>query len=466
MSTDEFEDAIVEELTEPETEGRGVTIDDFVAYMPMHSYIFTPCREVWVGASVNARLPRMPLLDKHGRPMRNDNGKPITISATRWLDQNRPVEQMTWCPGLPMLIADRLVVAGGWIERSEVTNFNLYRPPRLELGEAAQAEPWLNHVNCVYSEEDAKHIVCWLAHRVQRPAEKINHALVLGGAQGIGKDSLLEPVKYAVGPWNFQDISPSHLLGRFNGFLKSVILRISEARDLGEVDRFSFYDRTKIYTAAPPDVLRVDEKNLREYYVFNCLGFLITTNHKTDGIYLPADDRRHYVAWSQRTKEEFSPEYWNKLWDWYGSGGLGHVAAYLTEFDLTAFDAKAPPPKTAAFWDIVNASSAPEDAELADVLEALGSPEAVTLGQIIKHASAMGSEAADWLAERKNRRAIPHRMERCGYAPVRNPDADDGRWKLQDKRQVVYAKANLSLREQIAAARRLDEARHRGPWSP
>jgi hypothetical protein len=34
--------------------------------------------------------------------------------------------------------------------------------------------------------------------------------------------------------------------------------------------------------------------------VFNCLGFIITTNYKTDGIYLPADDRRHYVAWSHR----------------------------------------------------------------------------------------------------------------------------------------------------------------------
>ena len=52
----------------------------------------------------------------------------------------------------------------------------------------------------------------------------MNHALVLGGAQGIGKDSLLEPVKYAIGPWNFQDISPSHLLSRFDGFVKSVIL--------------------------------------------------------------------------------------------------------------------------------------------------------------------------------------------------------------------------------------------------
>ena len=183
----------------------------------MHSYIFTPCREIWAGASVNARLPRMPLLDQHGLPLRNAKGEPISIPPTLWLDKNRPVEQMTWCPGLPMLIADRLVVAGGWIERPEVTCFNLYRPPRLLLGEAAQVEPWLNHVNAVYG-DDAAHIVRWLAHRVQRPQEKINHALVLGGKPGIGKDTILEPVKQAIGPWNFADVSPKQVLGRFTGF--------------------------------------------------------------------------------------------------------------------------------------------------------------------------------------------------------------------------------------------------------
>ena len=46
-------------------------------------------------------------------------------------------------------------------------------------------------------------------------------------------------------------------------------------------------------------------------------------------------------------------------------------------------------------------------------------------------------------------------QERCGYAPVRNPDAQDGLWKFQDGRQAAYAKAELSPRDQIAAVRRL-----------
>ena len=133
---------------------------------------------------------------------------------------------------------------------------------------------------------------------------------MLGGAQGIGKDTLLEPIKHAVGPWNFHDIIPSQLLGRFNSFAKAVVLRINEAHDQGDaerVNRFNLYEHIKLYSATPPDVLRVDEKHLREYYVFNVLGLIITTNHKTDGIYLPADDRRHYVAWSNLTKEDFTP---------------------------------------------------------------------------------------------------------------------------------------------------------------
>ena len=94
-----------------------------------------------------------------------------------------------------------------------------------------------------------------------KPEVKINHGLLLGSEDfGIGKDVLLMPVREAVGPWNFHDISPTDILGTFNPFVKSVILRVNEVRDLGETNRFAFYDRMKIYTASPPEVLQVNEK--------------------------------------------------------------------------------------------------------------------------------------------------------------------------------------------------------------
>jgi hypothetical protein len=353
-----------------------------------------------------------------------------------------------------MLIKDRLISEGGWIDRTGCTVFNLYRAPQIEPGDAAEAYVWLNHIQKVFP-DDVDHIVRWLAHRVQFPEDKINHALVLGGLQGIGKDTLLEPAKHAVGPWNFLEVSPQHMLGRFNGFLKSVILRVNEARDLGDINRFAFYDHMKAYTAAPPDVLRVDEKNLREYSVLNCCGVIITTNHKADGIYLPADDRRHFVAWSDLTKDDFNDAYWSALWGWYDRGGDRHVAAYLRSLDISAFDPKAPPPKTAAFWDIVDANSAPEDAELADILDRLHNPDATTLIRIQNEAT---GDFQIWIKDRRNRRQIPYRFEKCGYVPVRNDARDDGLWVINDVRQVVYTKASLSVRDRLMAASKLGAA--------
>jgi len=334
--------------------------------------------------------------------------------------------------------------------------FNLYCPPLIVPGNAAEAQMWLDHIDKIYP-DDADYIVKWCAQRRQQPQTKINNALVLGGAQGIGKDALMEGARHAVGAWNFQEVGPQQVMGRFNGWLKSVILRVNEARDLGEVNRYSFYDHTKSFIASPPETLPCDEKNMNIYPIFNRCGVVITTNHKADGIFLPGDDRRHYVAWSNLTRADFVDSYWDRLWKYYANGGYRHVAAYLDELNISKFDPKAPPPQTAAFWDIVDSNRAPEEGELKDVIEDLKDPNALTLAMILTVST---GPLDDFLRDRRNRRAIPHRLEQCGYVPVRNPYADDGLWKktnvtggtAKTTRQVVYAKASLSPRDRITAA--------------
>ncbi|MHC2281043.1 hypothetical protein ACVME8_007686 [Bradyrhizobium diazoefficiens] len=427
------------EPADPTTKAaEAVSLNNFFADMKSRHFIFVPARELWPASSVDARIP--PLLE---------GGK--SVPASKWLAKNRPVEQMTWAPGLPTVIEDRLIAEGGWIEHRGAKIFNLYRPPTIELGDPKKADLWIEHISNVFPNE-ANHIIRWLAHRRQRPQEKPNHAIVLGGKQGVGKDTILEPVKRAIGPWNFCEVSPKQMLGRFNGFARSVILRVSEARDLGDVDRFAFYDHLKVYTAAPPDVLRVDEKNLREYSLPNCCGVIITTNYKTDGIYLPADDRRHLVAWSDLSKEDFTAAYWNRLYGWYETGGYQHVGAYLDALDISQFDPKAPPPQTSAFWEIVDAGRAPEDAELDDLLDKMGRPDAIQLSKLI---GAAQGELGEWMRDRRNRRTIPHRMESCGYAPVRNDTAKDGLWKTGGRRETIYGKADLTVSKRLAAARGL-----------
>ena len=97
--TADYGDEFTEEVSEPCADGHGVALEDFVAYMPTHAYIFKPCREFWAGSSVNSRLPRVKMLDANGKPKLDKLGKVITTSASAWLDRNAPVEQVTWCPG-------------------------------------------------------------------------------------------------------------------------------------------------------------------------------------------------------------------------------------------------------------------------------------------------------------------------------------------------------------------------------
>ena len=152
---------------------------------------------------------------------------------------------------------------------------------------------------------------------------------------------------------------------------------------------------------------------------------------------------------SALTKENFNPDYWGKLHRWYGGGGIAHVAAYLDSRNLSGFDAKAPPPQTEAFHEIVAAGRTAEDGELVDALVELNWPSAVILSQII-----LGADAgfAIWLQDRKNARLVPDRMEACGYVAVPNPrDKWDGRWNVGVKRQMIYASASLSVRDRFNA---------------
>ena len=89
------------ERAKPDGAANSVSVEDFHAYMPMHSYIFEPTREMWPAASVNARIPSIPVLESDGKPALDESGNEKKVRASAWLDQNRAVEQMTWkLPGL------------------------------------------------------------------------------------------------------------------------------------------------------------------------------------------------------------------------------------------------------------------------------------------------------------------------------------------------------------------------------
>ena len=106
------------ESREPETPAEEprkecISLGDFHAYMPTHTYIFEPTREMWPAKSVNARIAPIPITEASGHPVTDGHGEPKKIEASAWLDRHKPVEQMTWAPGKPALIRGRLIFDGG-----------------------------------------------------------------------------------------------------------------------------------------------------------------------------------------------------------------------------------------------------------------------------------------------------------------------------------------------------------------
>jgi hypothetical protein len=436
---------------QPQPPPRSASFDDFYAFLPQRKYWYVAARDLWPAETINSIL-----------------GK----GAATELDINKPTHGVTWIPGKPTIIKDLLVHKSGWLDKPGAHTFNLYLPPKPIGGDADKAGRWRQHGEFIWGEYH-HHIERWLAHRIQFPQLKINHGLVMGSPkQGIGKDSYIAPARRAVGEWNFADVAATRAYEKFaneNSFLESVILRINEAHDLGD-KRFNFYERTKDWFAAPPETLMVRDLWIKQHPIFNLVGPIVTTNHLSDGLYLPPEDRRYYVAWSDRRPEEFTDQYWNELWNWYAGGGLEHAARYLATLDVSDFDPKAPPPKTTAWQAIVNANMAPEGGELADLLDAMGDdfrifggelkrPDAVTPTTLKRGAGSTNLELHKWLDDRKNRRALPYKLEKVGYGVVRNLEAEDGLWLVGGKREAVYARSDIKENsERLSAVHGLQQA--------
>ncbi|MCK1337160.1 bifunctional DNA primase/polymerase [Bradyrhizobium sp. 38] len=420
-------------------------LNDYWAHLPSGKMIYERTGELFSASSVDKHIGRVK------NAMKTEG--PGTL-ATTWLSQHRFVKSMGWAPGEPKIIEDRVLTIDGWIRSRGDRTFNRYVPPHIDRIEG-NVSKWLNHIKAIYPGE-ADHIVQWLAHRVQRPGDKVNHALVFIGSQGIGKDTILKPAITAIGSQNFKQITAKTFFNsEWNDYLQSVILRINEVHDLGGESRYGFYDATKDVITNPPEAHRINTKHVPQYAAVNVCGVIMTSNH-FDALYLAPDDRRHFVCVSTRAQEEFTPGYWDDINAWLENGGNEAVAHYLANLDLTAFNAKAPPPKTAAWHMVVAAGVAPESSDLSDVIESMGKPAALTL-QMVKARTPADSQLRLMFEDAKLRRAIPKRLAECGYVAVTNPDARDsgGRWRMPAGKTTIYARQELSEDARLSAARLL-----------
>jgi hypothetical protein len=398
----------------------------------------------------------------------NDKGKAIYESAAKWLARHRGIESMVFDPAQPQVVEDRVAREQGVIEHVGARMFNTYYPPTLKLGDSCAATLFVEHVRKLFpNEKEADHIFAWLAHRVQRPGEKVRHALLIGGPQGVGKDTIIDAVVPALGVWNTHSIAPDRIFSTFNEYMAKVLVRINEVADLHEVSKYKFYEATKNFIAGSPDWCEVNPKYACKYSVRNCAGVVLTTNSIDSGIYLPPDDRRHYAVetielWG--TAEERAT-YFETLWTWLYAGGFAHVAAWLHEYDLGTFNPNAPPPQTATFEKIVDNSKG-SDTWLTTALERLAKREGYPalldeqgIPKMVRADALRGEIDTEELTPQEISARLNAAMARAGYETYPCKTQPDRRHRLKtgdgsggerERRVVVYAARSLPEGEREA----------------
>lgn len=408
-----------------------VPLGHFVFYGPGNNYIYRPTASYWIAPAVDSAVSPI-----------NEEGK--IIKASEWLRINQLVTSMTSDPSIEEdYLKGHDCRNGEIIETTGAALFNTYRRPTIELGDARCAEPFVQHVRRIFNKPgDADQFLNYMAHRVQKPWEKPRFALLIAGGQGVGKDTAVEFCCPAIGVWNVANIDPSAFESSFNEFAASTLVRISEAANLHEMSKWAFNERTKVLIAGSPDVCEINPKYGQKYSVRMYCGVIITSNHLASGIYIPPDDRRYDVieaatmAEMELSEESARRAYFSDLWEWFLAGGASHVAAYLHERDLSGFSASNGQRKTDAH-KVVVAGGMTADYWLDDILEDLGRPDFVRDDWIIAKAVIDGAKEKDIRAKLQNS------IGRMDYAMYRNPANSKGRWRINEKSVVVFAKVGM-----------------------
>lgn len=400
---------------------------EFLAYLPKNTYYHRPSGAFWVAQSVDNVIP----------PIAVDGGK--TIKATKFISQNHYINQISWWPGMPEIIHGYIIRNGEMVQRPNQRVLNLYEPPLPPTGNAHDVQPWLDHIAKLYPEHWGM-IVRWMAFVAQNPGVKVNWAIVIGGAMRIGKDTIIAPLIRAVGASNFQTVDPEYIMTQpYNEHLQSRVCLINEAKDMGGENRFQFYEKTKPIIASPPATHRINPKFGVQSIIPNLNATIIMTNYLTGGLYLPADDGRHAVFWSDcaRGRGGIDDEYFTRLWSWLDGGGMENCAAYLMTIDVSDFKPKGMPPRTPAFYRMVEGGRSDEQNDIGDILALMGD-RPFSVAELSMTARMQNHpELADWLLK-KSSRLISSSLLEAGYIKHMNPDEKRGRWLVLGKQTYLY----------------------------
>ncbi len=259
------------------------------------------------------------------------------------------------------------------IYRNGAVLWNIWTDPGVKLPEQAtkeDVEPWREHLHYLYPDEkEQDHLLNWMAFVLQQPQIKINHALLIAGTSGVGKDMLLNPLRYGLGTANVCEPPAGELKESFTDYLHHSKLVIFQ--EIQTFEGLNLENKLKPMLAAPPDMLRVRLFGRGFYETPNLIQAIFMSNYR-DALHISAGDRRYFTIWTDKQPQEH--EYYTDLAVWQNAGGNGFVVRWLLNRDISQFDPKQHAQGTTFKDTLLETSKSPLKHLLQDMIEAQDFP--------------------------------------------------------------------------------------------
>ena len=148
--------------------------------------------------------------------------------SARWLHRHKEPKATSLFLGHQQCIkVDDLIYLPGNtdnpINRNGEVYWNIWQKPKISLPSIANDKdvaPWLDHLNYLYPNKvEQAHLLDWFASILQNPMQKINHGVWIAGTSRVGKDLMLNPIRFGVGEKNICEPSASELEENYTEYL-------------------------------------------------------------------------------------------------------------------------------------------------------------------------------------------------------------------------------------------------------
>lgn len=215
---------------------------------------------------------------------------------------------------------------------------------------------FLEHLGYILDNDETatEHVLNFLAHLLQRPHERIGHALLITSeAKGIGKSTLGSVVRRLVGEQNSRVAQTKDLKSSFDGWLiGKLVVQVDEVYEAGNWDLAN-----KLKPLITEPTVSANIKYGPQLEIDNYARLLMFSNHSAP-LNIEDGDRRYFVFNSKAQPREDA--YYDRLNEYTEKAeAMNAIHTYLMKRDLSGFNPFRRPPMTEAKQQIIAESAHP-----------------------------------------------------------------------------------------------------------